>query len=155
MHHRAPANSSWAREVSIRYSDSGVVIRMSGGSRSIAWRSRWGVSPVRTATLSSAPIPRSGARRLRSMSYESAFSGETYTSPMPLSLGGSDASWSIAHRNAASVLPDPVGAEISMCSPEAIAGQACSCAAVGRSNAPANHSRVRGLNSSNGILKRA
>ena len=48
---RVPANSSWARPVSIRYSDSGVVIRMSGGSRSIAWRSRWGVSPVRTADL--------------------------------------------------------------------------------------------------------
>ena len=64
----APANSSWARPVSIRYSDSGVVIRMSGGWRSIAWRSRCGVSPVRTATFRSAPIPRSGARRLRSMS---------------------------------------------------------------------------------------
>ena len=68
MHASVPANSSWARPVSIRYSDSGVVIRMSGGSRSIAWRSRWGVSPVRTATFRSAPIPRSGTRRLRSMS---------------------------------------------------------------------------------------
>ena len=42
-------------EVSIRYSDSGVVIRMSGGLRSIAARSRWGVSPVR--------IPRAPPRR--------------------------------------------------------------------------------------------
>ena len=36
MHQRVWANSSCARPVSIRYSDSGVVIRMSGGVRSIA-----------------------------------------------------------------------------------------------------------------------
>ena len=63
-----PVSISRACEVMIRYSDSGVVIRMSGGLRRIAWRSRCGVSPVRRATLSSAPMPRSGARRLRSMS---------------------------------------------------------------------------------------
>ncbi len=63
------AQVSRAREVSIRYSDSGVVMRMSGGLRSIAARSRWGVSPVRIPTRTSiAPIPRSGVRRLRSMS---------------------------------------------------------------------------------------
>ena len=45
--------------------------------------------------------------------------------------GGSAASRSIAHRNAASVLPEPVGAEISTCSPEAIAGHAWACAGVG------------------------
>ncbi len=44
------ASVSRAREVSIRYSDSGVVIRMSGGWRSIAARSFWGVSPVRMPT---------------------------------------------------------------------------------------------------------
>jgi len=54
--------------VSIRYSDSGVVMRMSGGWRRIAARSACGVSPVRSATRSCEPIPRSGARRLRSMS---------------------------------------------------------------------------------------
>jgi hypothetical protein len=41
---------------------------MSGGSRRIARRSDWGVSPVRRATEIGAPIPCSGARRLRSMS---------------------------------------------------------------------------------------
>ena len=46
----------------------GVVMRMSGGVRSMAARSRCGVSPVRTATVTSAPMPRSGARRLRSTS---------------------------------------------------------------------------------------
>ena len=69
--------SSRARLVSIRYSDSGVVMRMSGGLRRIAARSFWGVSPVRSATRTSEPMPRSGARRLRSTSYESAFSGDT------------------------------------------------------------------------------
>jgi hypothetical protein len=61
-------STSRAWEVSIRYSDSGVVMRMSGGVRRIAMRSFCGVSPVRTATSTSAPIPRSGAIRLRSTS---------------------------------------------------------------------------------------
>ncbi len=77
-----PVSISRACEVSIRYSDSGVVIRMSGGVRSICARSRCGVSPVRIATVgvreSSPPaMPRSGARRLRSTSCDSAFRGET------------------------------------------------------------------------------
>ncbi len=63
-----PRSISRACEVRIRYSDSGVVMRMSGGVRRIAARSRWGVSPVRMATDRSAPIPFSGARRLRSTS---------------------------------------------------------------------------------------
>ena len=64
------ASVSRAREVSIRYSDSGVVIRMSGGWRSSAARSFCDVSPVRMPTvISSAPgIADSGTRRLRSMS---------------------------------------------------------------------------------------
>src|ERR1700761_8548208 len=70
------------------------------------------------------------------------------------SLGGWAASWSMAYRNAASVLPDPVGAEIRTCSPEAIAGQACSWAAVGPAKAPVNHSRVRGVKTSRDTLIR-
>ena len=54
--------------VSIRYSDSGVVMRMSGGWRTMSRRSFCGVSPVRRPTLTSAPIPRSGARRFFSTS---------------------------------------------------------------------------------------
>ena len=50
---RTPASISRAADVRIRYSDSGVVIRMSGGWRRIAARSRWGVSPLRTATVTS------------------------------------------------------------------------------------------------------
>ena len=48
-------------------------------------------------------------------------------------------------------MPDPVGAEISTCSPDAIAGHACSWAAVGAANAELNHARVRGLNWESGI----
>ena len=81
------SNVSRACEPSSRYSDSGVVTRMSPGSRACCRRSCIDVSPVRTSTrgattgcpASSAvrAIPRSGARRLRSTSYTSALSGET------------------------------------------------------------------------------
>ena len=70
-----------------RNSDSGVVIRMSGGCRSIDRRTSDGVSPVRMATEMSGAdrpadsiwrrIPTSGDRRLRSTSCASAFSGDT------------------------------------------------------------------------------
>ena len=63
-----PRSVSRACEVSRRKSDSGVVMRMSGGVRSIRRRSSAGVSPVRTATWSFEPSPASGLRRLRSMS---------------------------------------------------------------------------------------
>ena len=69
------------------YSDSGVVTRMCGGVRRIRARSLCGVSPVRTAArigaspsicaANSRPMPSSGARRFFSMSFDSAFSGDT------------------------------------------------------------------------------
>ncbi len=65
---------------------------------------------------------------------------------MPRSSGaGSVARRSSPIRNAASVLPDPVGAHRSVCAPEAIAGQPCSWAGVGPSgNASANQAAVAG-----------
>ena len=76
-----------ACEVSSRNNDSGVVMRMSGGRRTIAWRSADGVSPVRTPTVTRgsarpmrpacAAMPASGARRLRSTSTARALSGLT------------------------------------------------------------------------------
>ncbi len=78
--HSTPVRISRALEVSIRYSDSGVVMSTSGGLRSIAWRSFCGVSPVRMATVMSplgvppggvtppAAMPLSGARRFFSTS---------------------------------------------------------------------------------------
>ncbi len=45
-------------------------------------------------------------------------------------------------RKAASVLPEPVGAQIRVCSPEAIAGQPCACAGVGASKEASNQRRT-------------
>ena len=67
------------------------------------------------------------------MSLDSAFSGDTYTTRVTSCswpFAPSRASESMAARNAASVLPEPVGAAISACPPPAIAGQASSCAGV-------------------------
>ena len=82
-----PRRVSLACEVSSRKSDSGVVMRMSGGLLASFLRSSAAVSPVRTATLMSGScrpsrcaaclMPVSGARRFRSMSTASALSGET------------------------------------------------------------------------------
>src|SRR5713101_7836771 len=60
--------------------------------------------------------------------------------------------WSIAARNAASVLPEPVGARTRTLSPSAIAGQASSCARVGAWKVASNHARVAGLNVASGSL---
>ena len=58
---------------------------------------------------------------------------------------GAVSSRSIDHRNAASVLPEPVGATTSACRPAPIASHAPCCAVVGSANAVANHSRVGSL----------
>ena len=47
-------------------------------------------------------------------------------------------------RNAASVLPEPVGAEISVVRPARISGQPCSCGSVGDPNFATNHSATSG-----------
>ena len=82
-----PRSASRAWLVSSRNSDSGVVMRMSGGRLAKARRSSAGVSPERMPTVISGrgspsrsaawPMPVSGARRLRSTSTASALSGET------------------------------------------------------------------------------
>ena len=134
MHHSVPPNSSCARPVSIRYSDSGVVIRMSGGWRSIAWRSRCGVSPVRTATFSVGADP---AQRRAQVAVDVV--GER------LQRRDVDEADAAARRGRVGARPAgrcPTGTprascpsrsarEIRTCSPEAIAGHACACAGVG------------------------
>ena len=84
---RTERSTSRAEEVSIRKSDSGVVMRMSGGRLTMLRRSAGLVSPERTPTVTLGGvwptrsavwvIPVSGARRLRSTSTASALSGET------------------------------------------------------------------------------
>ena len=81
-----PRSDSRAWEVSIKNSDSGVVIKMSGGAVWIRRRSAGEVSPERTPTRISGTatprrsavcrMPTRGARRLRSTSTASALSGE-------------------------------------------------------------------------------
>src|SRR5690348_15664801 len=89
------------------------------------------------------------------MSTASAFSGEMY-STRQRSFGsagtGPLASRSSAHRNAASVLPDPVGAMTSVLSPPAMEDHAPTCAAVGSANALVNHSLVSVLNPASGSV---
>ena len=156
------ARVSRAADVSIRNSDSGVVIRMSGGLV-MSWRRRaGGVSPERTPTLMSGGrwprrsairvIPVSGVRRLRSTSTASALSGDTYSTRVCAgrSAEAAAARLSRAHRNAASVLPEPVGAMTSVLSPSAMADQASACAVVGAAKVPVNHSRVSALNRPSG-----
>jgi hypothetical protein len=148
---------SLALDVSSRNSDSGVVIRMSGGLPVSLLRSSPGVSPVRTATrMSGTPSPRRcaawrmparGARRFLSISAASAFSGDTYRHlhrRCGSAGGGAPASPSSAHRKAASVFPEPVGAMTSVSSPFVIAAHACSCAGVGPVKTPENQARVAG-----------
>ena len=56
------------------------------------------------------------------------------------------------HRNALSVLPEPVGAQISVFSPLAILGQPATCAGVGASHDASNQRRVRSLNGASGSV---
>ena len=147
---------SCAFDVSSRNSDSGVVIRMSAGARWNRARSVAGVSPVRTAMdggwkgrsclAATVEIPASGTRRLRSTSTASAFSGEMYrTRQRRLASGtGSNMSRFSDHRNAANVLPLPVGARMSVDSPRAIAGHPRFCGVVAPENTAPNHSATAG-----------
>src|SRR5215467_8588084 len=47
-------------------------------------------------------------------------------------------------RKAASVFPDPVGAEINVVRPATMCGQPCSCGSVGEPNFARNHSATSG-----------
>jgi hypothetical protein len=55
-------------------------------------------------------------------------------------------SLSIAARNAVSVLPDPVGAQMSVCSPSTMCGHPLTWLGVGSGKEAANHSRTDGEN---------
>ena len=107
---------------------------------------RIGASPSICAA-NSRPMPSSGARRFFSMSFDSAFSGETYricVSSRSVPSPACFASRSMTPRNAASVLPEPVGALISVCVPEPIASHALSCTPVGAGKALRNQPATAG-----------
>ncbi|SKT69504.1 Uncharacterised protein [Mycobacteroides abscessus subsp. abscessus] len=143
-------------------------MRMSGGEEINVRRRCAGVSPERTPIVmagSGRPIraavramPASGARRFRSTSTASALSGDTYRTLDPRSRRDSAAASasfsctrvSMAHRNAARVLPDPVGAMTRVLSPLAMDCHAPDCARVGVGNDSVNHSRVGAENRASG-----
>ncbi len=126
--------------------------------------------PSRVAAIRN---PASGARRLRSTSYESAFSGEMYSTDTPrfassgafrlrrcptvsASSGsgstGLFASRSRHQRNAASVFPDPVGASSNVCSPDAIASQPRSALRWPPQSVDENQASATGENGANGSI---
>ena len=81
------------------------------------------------------------------MSLLSALSGDTYRMCTPFANGVSRPSTMrvfSSQRNAASVLPVPVGARMRVCSPSAIAGHPCSCGALGAPRVSRNQSRTIG-----------
>ena len=83
------------------------------------------------------------------MSFDNARNGETYTTRIPspsFSFSERRSSRSMTARNAVSVLPLPVGAAISTCSPFAIAGQPSRCGSVGAGKREANHCSMIGWN---------
>ena len=57
------------------------------------------------------------------------------------------------HRKAVRVLPDPVGARISVWSPAAMAGQPRACASVGSGNDVENHVRTGSLNAERSVMQ--
>ena len=92
-------------------------------------------------------MPVRGLRRLRSTSTASALSGDTYSTRQRLwgsAGGGVEVSWSSAARNAARVLPEPVGATTSTSEPSPMARHAPAWAAVGAEKAPVNQPLVAG-----------
>ena len=92
-------------------------------------------------------ISTSGSARFFWTSFESALSGETYTTCVPsvrVPARPCRSSESIAVKNAANVLPDPVGAAISVFLPAWINGQARCCGSVGAGNRDPNQRSTAG-----------
>ena len=139
-------------DVSSRNSDSGVVIRMSGGRRANSRRSSAGVSPVRIADgdvgLGQAEpgrgLPDAGQRGAQvaldvdGQRLERADVEHPAAALRVVGHGSARPAGRATDRNAASVLPEPVGATTRVCSPRAMASQAPACAGV----APRTHRRT-------------
>ena len=148
---------SRAFDVSSRNSDSGVVIRMSAGSRRNRARSRArrvagadrDLRQVTGMPARAGGVGDAGKRRAQvalDVHRERLERRDVEDAASRPSTGGAGSNISrFRHqRNAASVLPLPVGARISVDSPRAIAGHPSCCGLVGAGNAPANHSRTAG-----------
>src|SRR5699024_11634070 len=78
-----------------------------------------------------------------------AFSGEMYSTRQRRARSGGCGAvsrLSMAHRKAARVLPDPVGAMTAVCSPLVMLHHALACAWVGAVKVSVNQARVGALN---------
>ena len=145
-----PASGSRAREVSSRNSDSGVVIRTSGGVAgerpALLGRGVAGADADpdvgRRQPEPGRGLPDAGQRRAQVALDVDGQRLERRDVEHPAALRGvlrrraRPASRSSAQRNAASVLPEPVGATTRACRPALIASQAPACAAVGAAKRP-------------------
>ncbi len=132
-------------EERMRFRLSGVVMRISGGLRSIRRRSpRRGVpAPGQHADARGRVSPPRGRRSPALQGAPGGFSGyrcsapsagrRTGCAPCPVN-SAPVASWLMPQRKAARVLPVPVGADTSACAPCAIIGQAFAWTSVGRSH---------------------
>ena len=137
--------------MSSRKSDSGVVMRMSGGVRSIRRRSSAGVSPVRTATCELRVEPRERAAEVPLDVVVERLQRGDVEQPQPLARRLVQPVE--AEQEAASVFPEPVGAWMRTWPPFAIAGQPSSCAGVGASKARSNQARVDVERTSSGLTR--
>ena len=129
--------------VSKMYSDSGVVTSTCGGLRSMRARSTGVVSPVRVAVrIGASARPRSGRREQlaeRRLEVLANVVGQRLERRDvdderlvgQLAVGGAADQVVEADGEAASVLPEPVGAEISTSRPARISGQPWICGSVG------------------------
>ena len=151
---RTPSSTDRAREVSIRNRLSGVVISTSGGWRRIRARSRWGVSPVRTATLISgaarparAAASREPGKRPLEVALDVVVEGfqrrdiEHPRRGLSRQARGHDAVERPQERRQR-LARARSGRAAACASPEAIAGQPARWASVGAAKARANHSAV-------------
>ena len=154
-----PAQRLAGLEVSMRNSDSGVVMRMSGGvpanAPAVGRRGVAGADRRRVMSGAGRPEPGGGvadadqrdAQVALDVDREGLHRRDVEHPAALLRLRGrrrSVASRSSAQRNADSVLPEPVGATTRAWSPELIASQAPSWAAVGALNEPSEPRRGRG-----------
>ena len=79
------------------------------------------------------------------MSLPRALSGEMYTTWVwSWAVPAGAMSWLMDQRKAARVLPDPVGAAMSVSRPRAISPQPAACGGVGLPKRSRNQSRTRG-----------
>ncbi len=135
-----------------------MVTTICASRRILRWRSPAGVSPVRTHVListsrQSAPaqfLADTGQRHLQialECPFEEGLQRRDIDDPRLVpSSPGEALPYEVIDRchEGGKVLPEPVGAAISVCRPALISGHASACAAVARAKRPSNQSATAG-----------